>query len=197
MGDGRIHKNGVYKGVTDQRRLRGKELWEKLDDRILSKEGKALVTADPNLTPVTLNRLFQLQGGKLTDICTFFGEAPPASEEGEKEPKTAREAKLEKSDVGLAMLSCCIKDNLDATWAEICARYAATRRLPFLEIAIKLKELDKTHELRYYDDESKEPVIWHPKRASGPRRDLALKRVTNISDDWDEISGPILKGGKT
>lgn len=188
MGEGKkAYVRLAYKGKVDPRSLVGKETWECLHDNLLSQEGKEIVSSDPNLSPPTLNKLYKLQGGQLQEVPTYFG---PETPEGDFEPV---EDEKKDTDVGLAVLSAIIKMAPYATWAEFVARYAAIRRMPFLEIAVLLKDLDRKSGLHYYDEETGNPILWRPTMASTNRRDVQLQKTVPIADEWDEITGPVLR----
>ena len=52
----------------ERHKLKGEEAYLKLKNTILSPEGKDIVAADPDLSPVTLNKLIALQKGNLKDV---------------------------------------------------------------------------------------------------------------------------------
>ena len=116
-----------------------------LAPNILSSEGKKIVSKDPNLSKETIKKLLALQGGTLTDVSFNFG-LPGWGED---------------NDVGCALLSSCIKDNFQSTWAELVGRYADMRKKPFLEIAIGLKRFHEEQWLAYYNQKH-ELVRWAP-----------------------------------
>lgn len=116
-----------------------------LSPNILSDAGKKIVEKDPNLSEDTLKKLLALQGGCLCDVPFHFG----------------LQGWGENNDAGCALLSSCIKDNFQSTWAELVGRYADMRRRPFLEIAIGLKQYDHEYGLAYYNEDH-ELVPWKP-----------------------------------
>ena len=129
----------------ERHKLKGEEAYLKLKNSILSPEGKDIVAADPDLSPVTLNKLIALQKGNLKEIQFYFGQQQYGGN----------------IDVGCALLSICIKENIMATWAELVGRYADARNQPFLEIALGLKEYDRQYGLFYYNKEQI-PTPWAP-----------------------------------
>ena len=142
-----------------------------LSDSILSKEGKKIVAKDPNLSDDTLKKLLALQGGNLKDVQFNFGL-----------PNWG-----EANDAGCALLSCCIKDNYNSTWAELVGRYADMRRKPFLEIALGLKQYHAQYGLAYYNN-SHELVPWEPYILKDLDEDELNSAMPPELDD-DEVCG--------
>lgn len=126
-------------------KLLGTNAYLSLSNAILSKKGKEIVRKDPNLSEFTLMKLLELQKGVLKEVRFYFGEPGYG----------------EMQDVGCALLSTCIKDNPQSTWAEIVGRYADMRRCPFLEIAFGLKKFHEEYGMGYYNKE-KRWIPWTP-----------------------------------
>lgn len=167
----RVPISQVFKKGFANKWLEGPDTWMKLGDGVLSKQGKELVSEDPDLSKETLHRLSLLQHCELADI--------PFTFDIDKDNQTG-------NDIGLALLSSCIKDNPTATWAEITARYSAIRRYPFLETAIALKALAKEEGLFYYAEGTKIPTPWHPRKCRFELRNISRK--TSIATEWDLLS---------
>lgn len=125
-------------------RLTGPETWRSLSKNILSSEGKDIVSADPNLSDSTIEKLLALgtvfKGSKFS-----FGEE-------------------QADDIGITTLSSCINDNPKATLAEVVGRYAEVRNTTFVETAIAIKELAASKGLKRYIHPEGRPVLvdWHP-----------------------------------
>lgn len=166
----RIPVARTFKKGYSQKWLMGEETWQCLGDDVLSKQGKVLVSEDPDLSIETLRRLALLQDGTMVEIPFTFGAGDPDKD----------------NDIGIALLSTCIKDNLSATWAELIARYAAIRRYPFLETAIALKALDEQRGLYYFADGTQLPTLWHPRKARMQPGDIV--RNANLEDEWDLLA---------
>lgn len=170
----RVNTARVYTQGKGTEWLTGESTWTSLGEEILSNRGKMIVSEDPDLTIDTIRRLLMLQNGDLFDVPFSFGN--PDDDESEE-------------NIGLALLSSCIKDNKDATWAEIVARYAAIRRCPFLETAIALKRLEKeSGGLFYYETGTKMKTKWWPKRARMLSSDIGKK--ADLDSEWDLLAAP-------
>lgn len=126
----------------------GAASWLNLPPSILSKEGKELVTQDPNLSPDTIQELKELERTDLSDYTFYFSD------------------KEKKSDIGLATLSMCISENPYATMAEIVARYADTRNIPYAHAAFVLDAIRRLTGFTLYErnkqDNTFKAVKWMP-----------------------------------
>ena len=80
----------------------GANSWLNLPNSLLSAEGKRLVTDDPDLSAQTIEMLRKLEPTEAERFGSYY-----FSEEGNT------------SDIGLATLSMCIRDNPSATMAEL------------------------------------------------------------------------------
>lgn len=151
-------------------RTKGRAVWERLGKAIISPAEKSLVAADPDLCQSTIEKMIAVRGGeeKLKTTKFFFSDPSPEDTEDRND------------DIGYPTLSLCIKQDRNATWAEIVTRYAILRRAPFLETAIVLKKLAENGQLIYFDDGSKLPISWTPR----PRR---MTPEITIDDEWDAL----------
>lgn len=159
----------VFQGGTKYLwRSHGRSVWERLGPEILSPLEKTIVSADPDLRESSLQKMIEFRGGpeKLQTLNFFFEEI---------NDKATSDAEIQ--DVGFATLSYCIKQDRNANWAEIIGRYAMIRRLPFLEVALYLKQLEKQGKLFYFDDNTSEPIRWTPK--------VANPQIVNLESEWD------------
>ena len=124
----------------------GMAAWATLNNKLLSAEGKAIVNKDPDLSDKTVEKLLKL-----------------LPEDAEKhEFYLSSDAG---SDIGLAVVSMCIKDDLNSTMAEVVGRYCDYRGVSFAETAAALNELKKTNGLFYYvrKKHSFSAVNWEPR----------------------------------
>ena len=114
----------------------GANSWLNLPNSLLSAEGKRLVTEDPDLSAQTIEMLRKLEPTEAERFGSYY-----FSEEGNT------------SDIGLATLSMCIRDNPSATMAELVARYADLRNIPFAHVATVLSHVRySTGFVRYVHD---------------------------------------------
>ena len=97
--------------------------WQRLPARLLNDRGKRIVNADPDLREDTVSALLCVHPPKGT-FQFYFGNNDDC-------------------DVGAVGLALCIGDNLQATMAELVARYAAMRKVPFTDTALAV--LDQYH----------------------------------------------------
>ena len=79
----------------------GPNSWLNLSASLLSKEGKAIVTSDPDIQRGTIEALQALEPTNMDEYPFYFSD-------DEKE-----------SDIGMATLSMCIRENPYATMAEL------------------------------------------------------------------------------
>ena len=92
-------------------------LWLQLPVRLLNERGKRVVSADPDLRKETMEALMRVHPPK---GCYEFYFGNHDFE----------------SDVGATGLAMCIADNPLANMAELVARYAAMRKIPFTDTAL-------------------------------------------------------------
>ena len=106
-------------------------LWLQLPARLLNVRGKRVVSADPDLRKETMEALMWVHPPK---GCYefYFGN------------------KDFESDVGVTALALCIDDNPLANMAELVARYAAMRKIPFTDTALAVLKQYHTYGLFYY-----------------------------------------------
>lgn len=151
-------------------RTKGRTVWERLGKALISPAEKSLVAADPDLCQSTMDKMIALRGGmdQINPIKFFFSDPSP------------EDASDRNDDIGYPTLSLCIKQDRNATWAEVVARYSILRRVPFLETAIALKELEKNGQLIYFDDGSKLPISWSP-------RSRHTTNEATVDDEWDTL----------
>ncbi len=171
----RVSITKVYKNDTTIR-TKGSKAWMDLDDRLMSPQEKELVKEDEDLRDDTIRELLRLKGpGSNKEQPEFFGSE---GEDGKPE-----------SDIGIALLSSCIRDNKRATWAELCGRYAAIRGASFLETAIALKKLYRAQNGYFilYNDATREPNTWQPKPVGISRFDM--RKTVNLNDEWAFLAG--------
>lgn len=148
-------------------RTEGKLSWERLGDGLISPYERSLVAADQNLCDSTVQRMVEARNGETKrEIKWHFGE-PEAGKRNSND------------DIGWAALSYCIKQDRNATWAEIVARYALLRRIPYIDAALCLKQIHKEQGLFYFDDVTSAPVKWTPRPAYRER--------VNLQNDWDVL----------
>lgn len=128
----------------------GPNSWLNLSENLLSKKGKKIVSDDPDLGPDTIQELKSIEKTDLSDYSFFFYDT------GDKRS----------SDIGLAVLSMCIRENPYATMAEIVARYSDTRGIPFVHVATVLDVFRKKERfvmyVRDHDGLTYKAVKWHP-----------------------------------
>ena len=141
----------------------GPNSWLNLSTSLLSKEGKAIVTSDPDIQCGTIAALQALEPTNMDEYPFYFSD-------DEKE-----------SDIGMATLSMCIRENPYATMAELVARYSDARNVPYAHVATVLNEIRRstgfTMYLRQYIpgssvDPGKSPVKYDtapPAKAPGMR----------------------------
>lgn len=126
----------------------GPNSWLNLSTNLLSKEGKTLVTADPDIQRGTLAALQELEKTDIDDYPFYFSE-------DEKD-----------SDIGMATLSMCIRENPYATMAELVARYSDARNVPYAHVATVLTDIRRntgfTMYLRNRGDNTFQAVAWSP-----------------------------------
>lgn len=137
--------------------------WEFLTPRYLTKEGKQVIAADPNLDPSTM-------------------EALSVSEEGlNQQPKWYFDDITDGSDVGFATLALCIDDKPDSSMAELVAVYAKLRHLSFYETACKLVELRDKGELYRYSHAARAYVPWEPRIADVSKANVERPPAKRLS----------------
>ena len=131
--------------ASEDRNRKGPETWLLLRPQILSESGKEIVSEDPNLTPDTMQMLLEAYNNEISDVIFYFGLD-------------------DESDIGLTVISMCIQENLDASFAELVARYADTRGTPFLETAIALHKLRREEGLYVHSRKDNIPGVrmWFP-----------------------------------
>jgi len=131
--------------IQNEEVLKGPETWMKLSRQLLCAEGKDIVSADPDLTEATITQLKEVYNNQLRNCHFYFGEE-------------------KNSDIGIAALSMCIRDNPSSTMAELIARYADLRGTPFLETALAVLRYKEEHGLSYYENRSRAivSVSWVP-----------------------------------
>lgn len=179
-------KKSFGDGMSRLWRTEGRRVWQRLEKGLISKYEKSLVAADQDLCDATLEKMVEARGGPggLKHIEWNFGRPgdPPCKGKGGGKRKSRRkgmDAEEEIEDIGWATLSHCIKQDRNATWAEIVARYSILRREPFLETALLLRDLQQTEGLFYFDDTTSEPIKWSPS--------TAYRKRVNIEEDWAAI----------
>lgn len=127
----------------------GPNSWLNLPNSLLSSKGKSLVTADPDLGDETLQMLRDLEKTPYEKYCPFYFSDEEKS-----------------SDIGMATLSMCIQENQYATMAELVARYADLRNVPYAHVAIYLSEVRKKTGfimfVRKRTDNTFQAVPWSP-----------------------------------
>lgn len=118
--------NTGFTFVAPRRVLTGPEVWLSMPENLLNKDAKALLNADPNLTRETMARLLQAQ--PITHEAKFYFGLDDKDD-------------ANKDDIGVTLLSICINENLSQSMAELVARYATARKLPFTETAVGVLKL--------------------------------------------------------
>lgn len=126
----------------------GPNSWLNLSGSLLSQKGKAIVTSDPDIQRGTLAALQELEPTSLSDYPFYFSD-------DEKE-----------SDIGMATLSMCIRENPYATMAELVARYSDARNVPYAHVAAVLSDIRRstgfTMYLRNRGDNTFQATPWVP-----------------------------------
>ena len=126
----------------------GPNSWLNLSGSLLTKEGKAIVTSDPDIQRGTIEALQALEPTNMDEYPFYFSD-------DEKE-----------SDIGMATLSMCIRENPYATMAELVARYSDARNVPYAHVATVLNEIRRstgfTMYLRNRGDNTFQAVQWTP-----------------------------------
>lgn len=126
----------------------GAASWMNLPPSILSQKGKDLVTRDPDLSAETIQSLCELEKTGLEEFPFYF-----SSDE-------------KSSDIGMATLSMCIRENTFATMAEVVARYADMRNIPYAHAAFVLNAIRRrygfTVYLRNRTDNTYRAMRWEP-----------------------------------
>lgn len=107
----------------------GVDAWCSLPDKLLSEQGKVLVSSDPDLSERTLRLLSEIEQHKDEDMKCSFEDVCFYDKGGHSK------------SVGLACLSICIKANPYASLAEVAARYSAMRNKNFAAVARALADL--------------------------------------------------------
>lgn len=126
----------------------GVNSWLDLPNALLSPKGKMLVTEDPNLSPETIEALKAIEPTSPDRFGVYY-----FSDQSNM------------CDIGLATLSMCIKENPSATMAELVARYADLRNIPYAHVAVVLSEMrNGPGFLRYIrgSDSTYRAVPWAP-----------------------------------
>lgn len=147
--------------ISKDESMAGANVWMKLRADLLSKEGKEIVSADPDLSEETIRALLALLPEDRPKYEFYFYDD-------------------DEFDTGLTLVSSCIKDNLDASMAELVARYADMRRVPFAIAAEALNKLRKTKGLTYFkkiDDTRYTKVKWEPKSMVQYEKPPAKRRL--------------------
>lgn len=108
-----------------------KPYWMRLPVSMLNERGKEIVSRDPDLSRQTIELLKTVHPPE-NKYKFYFGE------DGD-------------TDVGLAALSMCVGDNVSASMAELVARYADLRHIPFVDTAIAVIHLHETTGIVHYD----------------------------------------------
>lgn len=160
----------AYKDDTSRLwRTEGRSVWNRLGNGLISPIEKSMVAADPDLANETIAKMVAERGGQeaLQEIEFFFNNPAP----GDKVDRA--------DDIGYPVLSFCIKQDRNATWADIVARYCLVRRTPFLETAIFLRTLHKTKGLFYFDNKSLKPIRWTPR--------VSKRKTVRIEDEWAQL----------
>ena len=127
----------------------GVNSWLNLPNALLGLEGKKIVTEDPDLSPETLEALRALEPTSADQFGVYyFSEQNNAC------------------DIGLATLSMCIRENTSATMAELVARYADLRNIPYAHVATILSAMRySTGFIRYVrnrSDSTYRAIPWSP-----------------------------------
>lgn len=163
-------------GVSTLWRTGGRAVWERLGDSLMDPLERSIVAADPDLADSTLKKMVEIRGGKeRLAVCNFHFDNPAPDDTTDRA-----------NDIGYPALSYCIKQDRNATWAEVVARYSLLRRIPFLETALALRDLWRREgSFVYFDSITHVPVRWSPRMASLPRVD--------IDKEWaalEQLQGP-------
>lgn len=137
------------------------ETWNELGDDLLSKEGKRIVSEDPDLKEETIQRLRETEHPKKNKRVFYFNEANGRN-------------------IGLAALSMCIKANPYACMGELVARYSAMRKIPYIYTAEALNDLrkendgftvfTKTHHSKLVQANLWRPSVVNVKRVMPPKK---------------------------
>ena len=153
----------------------GKKSWTSLPDDILNKAGKVIVSEDPDLSLSTISKLEEVHAPDTPAIFNFGYN--------------------DESDTGCVSVAVCISENVYATMAELTARYASLRKIPFLTAAKALIELREKKGLCRLDINGNGQIIykqWTPYvvNPSCAPRHKSTKNTLSANPDfcWDEIA---------
>lgn len=167
----RVQFNRVFQNGNTSIRYIKSDAWNNLSPSLLSDEAKRIISEDPDLNPKTLKKLIDLNGGSVYQISLFLDEQTC-------DPK--------KAEVGRSLLSSCIKENINATWAEFVAHVVKLFRFPYIDTAVALRLYGQQHDFVYYANGSYRQIRWAPKKARIEDTDFA--RTSCMADDWRDIA---------
>ena len=110
----------------------------------ISRKGRHLIEHEPNVEDDTLAALIELDRERIPENIS-------KRLKGLSKAETANYAFCERGEIGLTHLSMCISEDKDQSLAELIARYAEERRIPFVLGAIYIKALISQRDLFYYN----------------------------------------------
>lgn len=123
-GERTVYESDKPHKVRERARKAGEEVWLSLPERILNRAGKSIVSDDPNLSFETMQKLLEAQPPE--------GHYPFYFVDDNGGP-----------GIGITSISICIDDNPDQSMAELIARYAELRHVPFTDTALACLALYK------------------------------------------------------
>ena len=123
----------------------------------ISRKGRHLIEHEPNVEDDTLAALIELDRERIPENIS-------KRLKGLSKAETANYAFCERGEIGLTHLSMCISEDKDQSLAELIARYAEERRIPFVLGAIYIKALISQRDLFYYNIsyDGYKKVRWQP-----------------------------------
>ncbi len=181
---------GIKEAYIDQEKFeRGDgKAWGLPKNSIISDAGRLIVENEPNITDETLNLLIETDWALIKDEDRNDILALSKKE-------LALKVFYENSEIGLAHVAQCIKDDLNQPLGELIGRYSYERRIPYLQGAIYIKALTEVQKLFYYTyspDAGYRRVVWTPVEAYIPpaviappekkKRRIRKKPLTSIPE---------------
>lgn len=123
-GERTVYESNKPHKIRERSRKTGAEVWLSLPDSLLNKEGKRIVSDDPNLCFETMKKLLEAHPPE--------GDHPFYFVDDNGGP-----------GIGITSISTCIDDNPTQSMAELIARYADLRHVPFTDTALACLSLYK------------------------------------------------------
>lgn len=147
LGERTVYNSPLPHKVRERTRKVGEDVWMALSPGILNPKGKEIVSSDPDLCFETMQKLLRVSPPK--NECPFYFFDDDGS-----------------YGIGITTLSTCIDDNPDQTMAELIARYAEVRNVPFTDTALAClslyRKLGGYFVNYYYHNGAYKIRPWHP-----------------------------------